>query len=494
MVGEAASKGWPEEAGLRRLYKAVYDDIDHAASQGVAGATQLREAARTYNREQAIGDMRRMLEPGRPGVSTSPTGAAQLPRGTRLEQAFERKLSDDPLFAQAFSATERQQLRQVFRNVRSADAIDGFLERLQAGKPGMATDATTGRTTIETVAPLREGLERDLVDNPDLAAAIPPPTLTAVRRRMGEAQADETTGRFLERLEPGKPGMATDPVTGRTTIAHAQPLREALERDLVDNPDIAAAVPGQVLQGIRRRLAVVEQDESVASFLKHLEPGKPGVSLDPATGEATLTNVRPLSVAFEREVTSNPTFVKALGPQRIAETRKAFVQAEQEHAQGQLATMLRPGAPGLTIREDGLVQLHAGQLRKAFEHALDTDTTFRAGIPAEQRAAIRRAFSDIEKLPRLPPASGRQFGSGRNVVKMAATAGITSMLGMSPAGAAITTAAVMKLPEYLSRAMMSERGRKALLWTLARDGGIWPDALVGAAGGAGRSQLEGNTP
>jgi hypothetical protein len=494
MVGEAASKGWPEEAGLRRLYKAVYDDIDHAASQGVAGATQLREAARTYNREQAIGDMRRMLEPGRPGVSTSPTGAAQLPRGTRLEQAFERKLNDDPLFAQAFSATERQQLRQVFRNVRSADAIDGFLERLQAGKPGMATDATTGRTTIETVAPLREGLERDLVDNPDLSAAIPPPALAAVRRRMGEAQADETTGRFLERLEPGKPGMATDPVTGRTSIAHAQPLREALERDLVDNPDIATAVPGQVLQGIRRRLAVAEQDETVARFLRRLEPGQPGVSLDPTTGEAALTNVRPLSVAFEREVTSNPTFAKALGPQRIAATRQAFTQAEQEHVQGQLATMLRPGGPGLTIRPDGLVQLHAGQIRKTFEQTLANDATFAAGIPAEQRTAIRRLLSDIEKLPRMPPPGGQQYGSGRTVIKTAVTAGVATGLGLGPVGVGLSTAAVLGLPRLISRGLMSERGRKALLWTLARDGGIWPDALVGAAGGAGRSQLEDDTP
>jgi hypothetical protein len=494
MVGEAASKGWPEEAGLRRLYKAVYDDIDHAASQGIPGATQLREAARTYNREQALGDMRRMLEPGRPGVSTSPTGAAQLPRGTRLEQAFERKLSDDPLFAQAFSATERQQLRQVFRNVRSADAIDGFLERLQAGKPGMATDATTGRTTIETVAPLREALERDLVDNPDLAAAIPPPTLTAVRRRMGEAQADETTGRFLERLEPGKPGMATDPVTGRTTIAHAQPLREALERDLVDNPDIATAVPGQVLQGIRRRLAVVEQDETVARFLRRLEPGQPGVSLDPTTGEAALTNVRPLSVAFEREVTSNPTFAKALGPQRIAATRKAFTHAEQEHVQGQLATMLRPGGPGLTIRPDGLVQLHAGQIRKTFEQMLANDATFAAGIPAEQRTAIRRLLSDIEKIPRMPPPGGQHYGSGRNVLKTALAVTGAASLGLGPVGTGLASAAVLGVPQLISRALMTERGRKALLWTLARDGGLWPDALVGAGGAAVRSLTEEELP
>lgn len=408
MVGEAANKGWPEEAGLRRLYRAFYADIDHAANQGVAGATQLRQATQTHNREMALEDVRRMLAPGSAGVTTTTAGQVRLPPGEQLERRLDRQWANDPLFAQAFSPAEKMQLRHVVREVRSAEAIEGFLERLQAGKPGMATGAT-----------------------------------------------------------------------GTTSIANVTPLREALERELVDNPTLATAIPGKTVTALRTSMQAAEHEQSVQQFLERLQPGRPGIGLDPVTGSARIENVRPLRVAFEREVTDNPRFTQALGAPKIAEIRASFETAAQEHVQERLAHMLRPGAAGLTIRADGLIQPHAGQLRKNFEQALQSDTAFAAGVPPDTRTEIRRVLSDIESLPKMPPVKGQHFGSGRGIIRGAIAAGASQALGTGPFGSALAVSAAIAAPDLLARAMMSPTGRSWLVKQLAKEGGALSPALLG---------------
>lgn len=425
LIDQASQQRWPEEAGLRRLYKAVYDDIDHAVRQGVEGAADLRRATATANREFALQDIRRMLEPGRPGVTTTVTGEVRLPPGAQLERQLEKKWADDALFAQAFSPAEKLQLRHTLREIRTQEALEGFLDRLKPGHPGIATDVATGTSRLANVVPLKQALEQELAS--------------------------------------GESG-----------------LREAL--------------PAPTLETLRGLLGGAEHEQQVQHFLEKFQPGRPGIGIDPITGAAQIENIRPLRIAFEREVTRNPAFTAALSPGRVDALRATFQAAEQEYVQGQFARMLRPGGPGLTIRADNLVEINAGALRKAFEQQLREDAAFAAGVPEPMRRDLRRRLTDLSALPRMPPVAGQQFGSGRTILKASIASGLSAAAGLGPAGTMMTTGAVLGVPVLISRALMSPTGRAWLTRELAREGNKLHPALLGLGSQELRESIIGEAP
>ena len=94
----------------------------------------------------------------------------------------------------------------------------------------------------------------------------------------------------------------------------------------------------------------------------------------------------------------------------------ALLQANQarrrEYAQADLAEMFTPGAPGMTTRPDGLVQVHGGKLTDRFNKKLTDDPVFAKSFTPQERTEILDLLHSMQKIPRIPAPKGVAIGSG----------------------------------------------------------------------------------
>ena len=101
---------------LRQIYAALHSDLEQAAQAGtVAGAGTLREAIKASRREHAYETLTDLWSPGK-GLQTTAGDRTQV-YGKRIQNQFEKRLTDDHVFAGSFTPAELTDIRATLRDV-----------------------------------------------------------------------------------------------------------------------------------------------------------------------------------------------------------------------------------------------------------------------------------------------------------------------------------------------------------------------------------------
>jgi hypothetical protein len=142
---------------------------------------------------------------------------------------------------------------------------------------------------------------------------------------------------------------------------------------------------------------------------------------------------------------------------------RALLQANQarrrEYAQADLAEMFTPGAPGMTTRPDGLVQVHGGKLTDRFNKKLTDDPVFAKSFTPQERTEILDLLHSMQKIPRIPAPKGVAIGSGLAAARGGFVYGVSELLLKDKAMATALGALALAAPHILSQATMSAPGR-----------------------------------
>lgn len=127
---------------VQRLYGAVLNDMEHAASRGVTGAGVMREAIATTRYEHALDDLARLWSPG-VGVKTLEGDVTQV-MGKQILDNFDKRIAQNPLFAQAFTAAERADIRETLQTVARLSAVSPATGGGLSGQVGRAAGTVVG--------------------------------------------------------------------------------------------------------------------------------------------------------------------------------------------------------------------------------------------------------------------------------------------------------------------------------------------------------------
>jgi hypothetical protein len=103
------------DPGVKQLYGAILDDMENAAARGVTGAGTLRQAIARTRYEHSLDELADLWKPG--GNIKVTDGDQVQVMGKTLQNAFQRKMHDNPLFAKAFSAAERDDIERTLKEV-----------------------------------------------------------------------------------------------------------------------------------------------------------------------------------------------------------------------------------------------------------------------------------------------------------------------------------------------------------------------------------------
>jgi hypothetical protein len=103
------------DPGVKQLYGAILDDMENAAARGVTGAGTLRQAIARTRYEHSLDELADLWKPG--GNIKVTDGDQVQVMGKTLQNAFQRKMHDNPLFAKSFSAAERDDIERTLKEV-----------------------------------------------------------------------------------------------------------------------------------------------------------------------------------------------------------------------------------------------------------------------------------------------------------------------------------------------------------------------------------------
>lgn len=103
------------DPGVKQLYGAILDDMENAAARGVTGAGTLRQAIARTRYEHSLDDLADLWKPG--GNIKVTDGDQVQVMGKTLQNAFQRKIHDNPLFAKAFSAEDLDDIQRTLKEV-----------------------------------------------------------------------------------------------------------------------------------------------------------------------------------------------------------------------------------------------------------------------------------------------------------------------------------------------------------------------------------------
>jgi hypothetical protein len=103
------------DPGVKQLYGAILDDMENAAARGVSGAGTLRQAIARTRYEHSLDDLADLWKPG--GNIKVTDGDQVQVFGKTMQNAFERKMHDNPLFAKAFAPEDLADIRKTFTEV-----------------------------------------------------------------------------------------------------------------------------------------------------------------------------------------------------------------------------------------------------------------------------------------------------------------------------------------------------------------------------------------
>ncbi len=127
----------------------------------------------------------------------------------------------------------------------------------------------------------------------------------------------------------------------------------------------------------------------------------------------------------------------------------------------------------ITPTSNGLIQIQPQLLRKWLTNTGNADTV--KNISPQELAGIHKILDVAERLPRLPPPQGQQYGSGPKIVTGAmgtlfggGIGGATGGAMGAATGAAIAGPAFIVAQNLVSKAMQSDIGRKALIKVMDR--------------------------
>ena len=162
-------------------------------------------------------------------------------------------------------------------------------------------------------------------------------------------------------------------------------------------------------------------------------------------------------------------------------TLKAYVDAfKRETARGELKDMVESGIR--IQQESGATMLNA---RKILE-AINKDTLFQKSMGADELSAIRHTLTELNRIPALPPPRGAQFGSALTMTKAGTAGGLTYLATGNPYTAALVGSMTPAASLAVSRLLMSEPGRKALLSLVRKTGPLFSPETIAVLAGAAR--------
>ena len=144
------------------------------------------------------------------------------------------------------------------------------------------------------------------------------------------------------------------------------------------------------------------------------------------------------------------------------ELRAAIGASRAEHAADDFGELFRPGSGGVTVDPQGRIQFHGGKLRTRWNNRLHDDPMFAGGMTQQVRNEVDDIIMQAQRLERLRPPRGAQYGSGRRLTSV--------VLGGAVAGP-IGSAILLEAPNLIAQAMGTQRGRAAVRWALQQGGG-----------------------
>jgi hypothetical protein len=101
---------------LRQMYAALHSDLEQASTAGAAaGAGTLREAIAASRREHAHQTLTDLWSPGK-GIQQT-AGDRQQVYGKHIQNQFEKRMTDDQVFAGSFTPAELTDIRTTLRDV-----------------------------------------------------------------------------------------------------------------------------------------------------------------------------------------------------------------------------------------------------------------------------------------------------------------------------------------------------------------------------------------
>ena len=115
LVRQANAENWPQATGLRATYRSIMDDLGTAAQQGVPGAQPLMQALGAHRQERAMEGLTDLWSPGK-GLQLD-AGDITHVYGKRIQNQFEKRLTDDQLFAGSFTPDELVDIRETLSDV-----------------------------------------------------------------------------------------------------------------------------------------------------------------------------------------------------------------------------------------------------------------------------------------------------------------------------------------------------------------------------------------
>ena len=149
-------------------------------------------------------------------------------------------------------------------------------------------------------------------------------------------------------------------------------------------------------------------------------------------------------------------------------------------ARGELKEMVESG---IRFQEGtGATMLNA---RKIFE-AINKDKLFQKSMSADELAAIKTTLLELNRIPALPKPRGAHFGSAMALGGAGATGGAALLATGNPYTAALVGSMTPAASLAVSRLLMSEPGRKALLSVVRQTGPLFSPETIAVLAGASR--------
>lgn len=149
-IGKARAEGGEGYGALRQFYKAIFDDMDAAASsvggQTNAAVQALKVANRSARREFAAGDFAEIINRN---INRARQGDALVSvNGSSMLKAFQKELRNDDLFMGSFTQPEIDMIENTFKRMAvmpqlppARGAMAGSMKALGTG--GLATAGAT---------------------------------------------------------------------------------------------------------------------------------------------------------------------------------------------------------------------------------------------------------------------------------------------------------------------------------------------------------------
>jgi hypothetical protein len=128
LVREARSKGGVGEGRIKQLYAAFHEDLETAASKGIQGAEELKNAIAASRKEHIAAEFDELFKPGSNGVTIDPEGRISL-NGGRMETAWKRTLRRDKVLRDTLTPEEKAEVEGII-------TLAQRLERLNVPRGG----------------------------------------------------------------------------------------------------------------------------------------------------------------------------------------------------------------------------------------------------------------------------------------------------------------------------------------------------------------------